>query len=130
MNQIIQRPRTSRYRPGQAYEEKRTNAWAAFIGFMLGRGYSTPAIAQRLADGTSDATIRHMSKLWGLPSWGKSSDCFVVVPMKQRDRATIAARAGQEGLSQEEWCRRLLVAGSKERATFRAVVGNDEGQFL
>lgn len=126
---MIKRPRTSRWRPGQAFEEKRTNAWAAFVGFMLGRGYSSPLIAQRLADGTGDATVRDMAKKWGLPSHGRSSECFVVVPMKQRDRATIAARAGQEGLSQEEWCRQMLVAGSRERATFRNVVGNDRGQF-
>lgn len=126
---MITKPRTSRQRGGVAYVERKTNAWAAFIGFLLGRGYSSPAIAEMLADGTSDATVRDMSKKWGLPSWGRSSECFVVVPMKQRDRATIAARAAQEGLSQEEWCRRMVVAGSRERTTYAQVVGNDEGQF-
>ena len=129
MDQMINRPRTSRWRPGRAYEEKRTNAWAAFIGFLLGRGYSSPAIEEILADGTSHATVRDMAKKWGLPSHGRSSDCFVVIPMKQRDRATMAARAQQEGLSMEEYARRFLVAGTKERATYAQVVGNDEGQF-
>ena len=126
---MIQRPRTSRQRGGVAFIERKTNAWAAFIGFMLGRGYSSPAIAESLSDGTTDATVRDMAKKWGLPSWGRSSDCFIVIPMKQRDRATIAARAGQEGLSQEEFCRRFLVAGTQQRATYAQVVGNDEGQF-
>ena len=90
---------------------------------------SSAAISESLGDGTTDATIRHMARLWGLPSWGRSSDCFVVIPMKQRDRATLAQRAAQEGLSQEEWCRRLLVAASVQRATYKQVVGNDEGQF-
>lgn len=126
---VIQRPRTSRHRGGNAFVESRTNAWAAFVGFMLGRGYSSPLIEERLGDGTSSATVRDMAKKWGLPSHGKSSDCFVVIPMKQRDRATIAQRAAQEGLSQEEWCRRLLVAASVQRATYAQVVGNDEGQF-
>jgi hypothetical protein len=109
--------------------ERKTNAWSAFIGFLLGRGYSSPAIAEILKDGTSDATVRDMAKKWGLPSWGRSSECFVVVPMKQRDRATVAARAKQEGLSQEEYCRRFLVAGTQQRSTYRSVVGNDEGQY-
>lgn len=129
MQQIIRKPRMSRHRGGNAYIEKWTNARAAFIGFLLGRGYSSPVIAETLADGTSDATVRDMAKKWGLPSWGRSSDCFMVIPMKQRDRATIAARAQQEGLSQEEWCRRMVVAGSRERATYAQVVGNDEGQY-
>ena len=73
---VIQRPRTSRQRGGVAYVERKTNAWAAFIGFLLGRGYSSPAIAEILADGTCDATVRDMSKKWGLPSWGRSSECL------------------------------------------------------
>ena len=119
----LRRPRTSRFRGGNAFEERRTNAWAAFIGFLLGRGYSTVAIAEALDDGTSDATIRTMARKWDLPSWGKKSDGFLVIPMKERDRARIADRAAQEGLSPEEYCRRMLVCGSVRRDTFRDVVG-------
>jgi hypothetical protein len=118
----FRRPRTERARGGSAYVEQRTNAWAAFIGFLIGRGYSSVAVAEALSDGTSDALVREMAGKWGLPKWGRKSDCFLVVPMKMRDRATIAARAAQEGLGQEEYCRQFLVAGARERGTFRSVV--------
>jgi hypothetical protein len=126
MMDTITKPRTSRWRPGHSFEERRTNAWAAFIGFMLGRGYSTVAIAEKLDDGTTDATIRTMARKWDLPCWGKKSDGFLVIPMKERDRATITARAGQEGLGIEEYCRRFLVAGTRDRKTFGEVVHPDQ----
>ncbi|WP_172123197.1 hypothetical protein [Devosia sp. 919] len=118
----FRRPRTERMRGGGAYVEQRTNSWAALVGFLLGRGYSAPAIAEALADGTSDATVRKMAQRWGLPAWGRKADGFIVIPMKLRDRATIASRAAQEGLGQEEYCRQFLVAGARERGTFRSVV--------
>jgi hypothetical protein len=119
-------PRTSRWRGGFAFIEHWTNAKAALIGFLLGRGYSSVAIAEVLDDGTDHATVRKMAQRWDLPSWGRRSDGFIVVPMKQRDRATIAARAAQEGIGQEEWCRRLLVSGAQNSATYRSVVKEDQ----
>ncbi len=125
---MLLRPRTNRQRGGHAFEERRTNAWAAFVGFLLGRGYSTVAIAEALDDGTSDATIRTMARRWSLPHWGKKSDGFLVVPMTERDRAHVFARAAQEGVGPEEYCRRLLIMGSKNRATYRELVPEDQFQ--
>lgn len=124
---MIDRPRTSRWRAGKPFEEKKTNAWAALVGFLLGRGYSSPAIAEVLADGTRPETVRDMSKKWGLPSWGKSQEYFVVVQLKGRDRAHLTTRAAQHGLGMEEYCRRLLICGSMPRDRYHDIV--PPGQF-
>ena len=122
------RPRTTRQRGGFAYEERKTNAWAALIGFLLGRGYSSEAIAERLADGTSDATVRDMAKKWGLPSWGRKADGFIVVPVTMRQRANIHARAMQNGLGDEEYARRILTCASMPVDLYAAIVPEDQFQ--
>lgn len=111
MNQIL-RPRTSRWRGGSAYVERRTNAWAAFIGFLLGRGYSSIAVAELLDDGTDDGTVRRMAGIWGLPTWGRKRDGVIAVPVTQRMRANLMARAKQHDIGLEEYCRRMLVCGA------------------
>jgi hypothetical protein len=125
MNSIL-RPRTSRYRGGVAFEEKRTNAWAAFIGFLLGRGLSTEAIAERLDDGTDSGTIRRMAQKWGLPAWGRKSDGFIVVPVTMKQRAHIHARAQQHGLGDEEFCRRILTCATMPADLYDAIVPDDQ----
>lgn len=125
MNTIF-RPRTSRYRGGHAFEERRTNAWAGFIGFLLGRGYSSEAIAARLDDGTDSGTVRSMAQYWGLPSWGRKNDGFVAIPATVRMRANLQARADQRGLSLEEYCRRILICASMPVDLYDAVVPEDQ----
>lgn len=122
-------PRTSRWRGGFSFVEKWTNSRAAMLGFFIGRGYSSAAVAEMISDDegkVSDATVRCMAKKWGLPLWGKRSDCYLVIPIKERERATIHARAQQEGLGDEEYCRRFIVAGTVERATYGKVVRQDQ----
>lgn len=120
-------PRTDRHRGGYAFIERWTNAKAAFIGWLLGRGYSSVAIAEVLDDGTDDATVREMARKWALrvPKM-RSDEVYLVVPVTVRQRANIQARAQQEGLGPEEWARQLLVCGARERATFRQVVPEDQ----
>ena len=125
MNEIF-RPRTSRFRGGHAYEERRTNAWAAFIGFLLGRGYSSEVIAHRLDDGTDPATIRRMAQYWGLPAWGRKNDGFITIPATTRMRANLQARASAHGLSMEEYCRRLLICASMPADLFDAIVDGEQ----
>jgi hypothetical protein len=126
MLDMISRPRTSRFRGGNAYEERKTNNWAAFVGFLLGRGYASTAISEALGDGTSPETIRDMAKKWGLPSWGRKQDCFVVLPLTQRDRANLTSRARQHGLSIEEYSRRMLICGSMPRDRYNEIVTEDQ----
>lgn len=97
------------------------------LGFLIGRGYSSAAVAEELGDAVSDATVRHMARKWNVPLWGKRSDCLFVIRFSERERAAVYARAQQEGLSVEEYCRRFIVAGTVERATYAKVVR--QGQF-
>jgi hypothetical protein len=120
------RPRTDRHRGGHAFRESRTNAWAAFIGFMLGRGHSSEAIAQQLDDGTTHGTVREMARKWGLPSWGRKYDGFIVVPVTQRQRANIHARAQQHGMGDDEFCRRILVCSTMPADLYDAIVPDDQ----
>ena len=122
----IFRPRTSRYRGGRSFVETKTNAWAAFIGFLLGRGYSSEAIASRLDDGTDPGTVRRMAQYWGLPSWGRKNDGFLPIPVTVRMRANLQARADQRGLSLEEYCRRILICASMPSDLYDAIVPEDQ----
>jgi hypothetical protein len=120
------RPRTDRQRGGHAFTETRTNAWAAFIGFMLGRGHSSEAIAEILSDGTDSGTVRRMALRWELPTWGRKSDGFIVVPVTMKQRAHIHARAQQHGLGDEEFCRRILTCATMPSDLYDAIVPEDQ----
>jgi hypothetical protein len=122
MNHTILRPRTDRHRGGHSFEERRTNAWSAFIGFLLGRGHSSEAIAEILADGTDSGTVRRMAQRWELPTWGRKSDGFIVIPVTQRQRANIHARASQHNLSPEEFARRILACATSPQDLYEAIV--------
>lgn len=121
-------PPTTRQRGGYAFVETKTNAWAALIGFLTGRGYSSVAIAECLDDGTAPTTVRWMQQRWGLHSAGYSGrDVVLSVPLNPRQRANLAARAAQRGLSIEEYSRRILICASMPVDLYDAVV--PEGQF-
>jgi hypothetical protein len=122
----IFRPRTSRWRAGRTFEERRTNAWSAFIGFLLGRGLSSEAIAARLDDGTTSDTVRRMARLWELPAWGRKNDGFFVIPATVKMRANLQARADQRALSLEEYCRRILICASTPTDLYDAIVPDDQ----
>lgn len=110
--------RTLRHRGGVAYIERRTNAWAAMIGFLTGRGYSSVAIARAVADGTTPGTVRRMWVLWGLSRRRTN----IVIDLGGKERANLAKRADQHGLKIEEYCRRLLVHGSMPRDRYKDIV--------
>lgn len=110
--------RTFRHRGGVAYIERRTNAWAAMVGFLTGKGYSSVAIAAAIGDGTSAATVRRMWRLWGM----SRPRSILVIDLGPREHANLAKRADQHELSIEEYCRRLLVHGSMPRDRYKDIV--------
>ncbi|MEX0684038.1 MAG: hypothetical protein WD472_11380 [Dehalococcoidia bacterium] len=117
--------RTDRFRGGRQWVEKRTNAWAFWIGVFTGWGYSSETIASRLADGdTHDATVRSMWQKWGWKS--RNGDVYLQIPMTVRQRANVTARAAQRGLSPEEYCRRMLVCGSMPVDQYSQIVRDDQ----
>ena len=96
-------------RPNQTIE-RRTNAWAANVGYLTGRGFQSPEIASVLHDGTSSDTVRRMWKLWGLARLGKAARAVhVPVRLSAHERRVLAQRASRKGISAEEWLRRLAV---------------------
>lgn len=118
---------TDRYRGGIQWVEQWTNAKAALIGFLTGRGYSSVAIAEVLDDRTMPATIRLMQRKWALHSAGYSGDAVVVtIPLSVRQRANLADRAAQHGLSIEEYSRRILVCASMPRDRYADIVPEDQ----
>jgi hypothetical protein len=116
----------SRQRGGNSYTESRPNTWAATIGFMLGRGYSSVAVADTLKDGTLPATIRAIAiKRWKLPGYGSAGDRWpVVIAMPKKERRDLTLAAAHHGLPIEEYCRRMLICGSMPRDCYRDVVGS------
>jgi hypothetical protein len=118
---------TDRFRGGRQYVETWTNARAALIGFLTGRGYSSVAIAESMDDHTSPATIRDMQKKWQLHSAGFSGDQVTVsIPLTVRQRANLADRAAQRGLSIEEYSRRMLICASMPRDRYGDLVPADQ----
>jgi len=102
----------NRQRGGVAFVEKWTNARAAVIGFLTGRGYSSTAIAEKTGD--DPATIRRMWALWDLEQFGHDgSNPLILVPLKPRDRAHLAFAAGRAGMTVEAYCEAVLVASLK-----------------
>lgn len=100
---------TDRYRiPGLAVE-RRTNAWAAMVGFLTGRGYMSTEIERILRDGTSSDTVRRMWKLWALPmhETGGRRKVSVPVELNVRERMLLASHARRLGISPHEFLRRI-----------------------
>jgi hypothetical protein len=89
--------------------------------FLTGRGWSSEAIADRLADGTSSATIRSMWASWEI----SGAETALTIPLSVRERANIQARAAQHGISAEEYCHRIVVGASMPRDRYQDIVGSD-----
>lgn len=114
---------TDRYRGGLQFIERWTAAKAAFIGYWAGRGYSYQAIAERLADGTSPATIRRMRRLWKLPA--RDGIVSINIDMTVRERAHLFSRAAQHNLPPEEFGRLLLTWATMPKDRFLEIVPKD-----
>jgi len=113
-------------KPGApTFSERRPQAWAALVGFLAGRGYSSVAIAETLNDGTHPATIRAMvTRRWKLrpPGAGRDRMVEIIVPMRVKDRNTIEKNAAARGLTAGEYCRRMLVSVSMPRDRYAEFV--------
>lgn len=119
-------PRTSRQRGGTSIRETRPHRWAGTIGFLLGRGYSSAAVAEALGDGTLPATIRALARAkWKLPGYGASKNRWpVAISFDEAEKREITLAAARHGLTAEEYCRRILVHGSMPRDRYRDLVGD------
>lgn len=99
------RHHTERFRAPQFWTERWTNAKAATVGFYLGQHKTSVEIATILRDGTSDATIRRMSKLWRIPRDEARRGYLVeITPYR---RKLLLQQAGKLGISPEEFLFRI-----------------------
>jgi hypothetical protein len=103
--------RTSQHR-GVSFVERWSNRTAFLVGFLTGRGYSAPQIADVLDDGTVPGTITKMWEYWSVNGVRDSDEVAIRVPLTSMQRSHLFNRAQQHGLSVEEYARRLLVCGS------------------
>lgn len=113
-----------RHRGGTLFKERRTNAWAALVGFYLGQGRLAPQIASILHDGTTAETIRTMTAKWGLPR-GKNRSMPVPVYLEAKLRLKLWHEANRKGCKPEELLRRIAVA-IIEDDLFDAVIDSEK----
>jgi hypothetical protein len=84
--------------------EKWPNSKVAEIGFWMGRGRSSPEIAELLADGTLADTIRGLCSRWNLPRHGRAHRAVhASIPMSCAQRGVINRRAKRLGLTPERF---------------------------
>lgn len=114
-------------RRGVSFVERWSNRTAFLVGFLTGRGYSAPQIADALPDSMSAGTVTKMWAYWKVDGVRDSDDVAIMVPLTSMQRSFIYARAKQRGLSIEEWSRRVLVSAAMPTDLYEAVV--PEGQF-
>ncbi|TIS37531.1 hypothetical protein [Mesorhizobium sp.] len=105
----MKRASTDRFRAPGMVVERRTNAWAAMVGFLTGRGYTSAEIERILRDGTSGETVRRMWKLWALPltETGGRRKISVPIELSARERGLLADRARRRGITPPEYLRRI-----------------------
>lgn len=109
-----------------SFVERWTNSKAFLVGFLTGRGYSAPQIADTLGDGTRPGTVTKMWDHWKVRGVKPSDDVALMVPMTSMQRAHLYARASQRGLSPEEYARRMLICASMPVDLYDAVVPEDQ----
>lgn len=118
--------RTSQHR-GVALVERWSNRTAFLVGFLTGRGYSAPQVADVLDDGTSPGTVTKMWQYWRIEAVRPTDDVAIMVPLTSMQRSHLYNRAMQHGLSIEEYSRRVLTCATMPADLYDAIV--PDGQF-
>lgn len=100
---------TERWRANMRVE-RWTNAKAAFISYLTGRGYTAPEIERILGDGTSAATIRGQWRRWGLPIPEQQGKRCTIVPvaLPLSIRTKLSVRAREAGIRPNEFLHRVI----------------------
>lgn len=89
---------------------KWSNEKAAKVGFMLGQGFTAPAIARLLNDGTTADAVKRMRRYWGLADSSEGCNFIEVrIPLNAERRADLSEQAQALGISPSEFVRRVLI---------------------
>lgn len=115
------------HRRDVTFIERWTNRIAFLVGFLTGRGYSAPQIADVLDDGTSAGTITKMWSYWHVEGVRPTDEVGIRVPLTHMQRSALGKRAAQHGLSIEEFSRRILTCATMPEDLYEAIVPS--GQF-
>lgn len=100
-------PRSTQDRNAGQFTAKWSNARAALIGYLHGKGWNGEDIARHLGDGTSGGTIRAaVQRRYHLPA--QPSRASVLVPMTLLRKSQLLAEAERRGLEPEELVGRIL----------------------
>ncbi|ATU91762.1 hypothetical protein [Phyllobacterium zundukense] len=102
---------TERYRGSKLLVERWTNAKAAHVAFLTGKGVPSTEIARILNDGVHPATIRAMWRRWRLPMapTGGRHPAAVPINLYADERGLLAKRAKKLDVTPEEYLRRIAV---------------------
>lgn len=94
------------------------NLKAIRVGYLAGQGYTSPAIAATLADGTTAGTIRPQLQRAGIR---RAAGALIPVHLSTFELRMLNERAAQEGLTPTEWVQRIAAAAARDDL-FRAIV--------
>ena len=95
---------TDRQRGGASFVETRSGAYYGKLGYLAGFGRSSIRIAEEMGDGVHPSYVRTLLRRWGFPQ----SETWCQVPLTNLQRYTLAWRAEKDGITPEEWLRRLV----------------------
>ena len=90
---------TDRHRGGNGYVETRSSAFYIRLGYLAGLGRSSVQIAEELGGEVSSSYLPGITK----------GEIFCQVPLTNLQRYTLAYKAEKEGVTPEEWLRKLLL---------------------
>lgn len=88
-----------------------SNLKAIRVGYLAGQGYTSPAIAADLADGTLAGTIRPQLQRAGIH---RAAGALVPVRLSTFDLRMLNRRAAEEGIAPAEWLQRIAAAAARD----------------
>ncbi len=107
---------TDRYRGGNQFVEKPSNAWAGKLGYLTGLGRSSAQIGEEM--GMHPAYVRRCWGRWGI----RPAEIHAVVPLTRLERVTLLWRAETAGLAPEEWLGQIAATAIRD-GLYEAIVG-------
>jgi hypothetical protein len=96
---------------------------AALLGYLTGKGMTGPAIADEMGEGVSRQLVNKLQRFWKLPTMhgaGRQMET-IPVPMSARQRSMIADAADYQGISVEDFIKRVTYYAAKDNM-YEAIV--------
>ncbi|WEJ31988.1 hypothetical protein [Devosia sp. SD17-2] len=94
------------------YADVWPNRKVARVAALAAKGYSAPAIAAEISDGSTPSQIAHMIWVWGIQAGSsdtRRSYADVPVPLAAKHRTALAAEAKRRGMDLSELLQKVAV---------------------